>query len=81
MAPACVKLWTRCLHDLQQLPAVDHDQAAVVGIAVKVSAALDQWLELPQLSARDWRKLLLEVKVFGATCKTQQLHTSTAEVP
>jgi len=65
MAPACVKLWTRCLQDLQQLPAVNNDPAAVAVISVKLHATLTQWRELPPLSARDWRKLVLEVKVWG----------------
>jgi len=73
MAPACVKLWKRCLQDLQQLPDLTNDRAALVVTAVKVSATLDQWRELPPLSARDWRKLVLEVKVWGATCILQRL--------
>jgi len=68
MAPACVKLWTQCLQDLQQLLVSDHGPAAqLVGTAVKVNTMLAQWQELPPLSARDWRRLVLEVKVLGVT--------------
>jgi len=63
MAPACVKLWTRCLQDLQQLPALEIDPAALGLTTAKVHATLAQWRELPPLSARDWRKLVLEAKV------------------
>jgi len=63
MAPACVKLWTRCLPDLQHLP--DSSPIAQAVTASKVAATLAQWRELPRLSARDWRKLVLEVKVWG----------------
>lgn len=62
MAPACAKLWTRCLQDLQQL--TNNDPSARAVIAGKVSFTLAQWRELPSLSARDWRKLVLEVKVY-----------------
>jgi len=68
MAPACVKLWTRCLQDLQQLPAVTNDPAAVAVTDRKVSATLAQWQALPPLSARDWKKLVLEVKVWCHMC-------------
>jgi len=78
MAPACVKLWTRCLQDLQQLLALNHDPAAFFETAVKVNPTLAQWLELPPLSARDWRKLVLEVKVLGVTCILHRLHTMHA---
>jgi len=78
MAPACVKLWTRCLQNLQQLPAaVNNDPAAVVVIYNKLHAELTQWRELPPLSVRDWRKLALEVKVW---CDMRfQLHDAAAQ--
>jgi len=79
MAPACVKLWTRCLQDLQQILALDHDPAALFATAVKVTTTLAQWQALPPLSARDWRKLVLEVKVLGVTCKLHRLHISLQE--
>lgn len=66
MAPACVELWTQCLQDLQQLAAPNNHPAALVGTAVEVNATLAQWRELPPLSARDWRELVLEVKVLGS---------------
>jgi len=72
MTPACVKLWTRCLQDLQQLPALTNDPAALTETDGKLQATLTQWGELPPLSERDWRRLVLEIKVGGGTCTLQR---------
>jgi len=63
MAPAYLSIWTRCLQELQRLPAVLSNSAEEKAAYQKITAHLKDWDALPAVSASAWRALVLDLKV------------------